>query len=151
MTTAVIRDIAATDHPAWLALWDEYCHFYRVRIPPEVTAATWQRLMAIDGPLHGLVAERDGQVIGFTFYLFHASSWSLHGDCYLEDLYVAEASRGGGAARELITEVYARADRQQAGRVYWQTQQYNAPARALYDTLANVTSNVQYERRLPPA
>lgn len=151
MADISIRDIAAADLPAWRSLWGDYCRFYRVKLAPEVTAATWQRLMTPDGPVHGLVAERDGYVIGFTIYLFHASTWSLNGDCYLEDLYVAEASRGGGVARALINEVYARADRQQAGRVYWQTQQYNAPARALYDTLANVTSNVQYERRLSPA
>ncbi len=146
MTNTIIRDIAAKDHPHWMILWAEYLRFYREKLPVEITDATWAVLMETDGAIKGIVAEKSGIVVGFALYLFHPSTGSLHCNCYLEDLYVAENSRGGGVARALILEVYKRADIAKAGRVYWQTQQYNAPARALYDTLAKVTSNVQYER-----
>jgi hypothetical protein len=42
--------------------------------------------------------------------------------------------------------VYAEADRRGVGRVYWHTQQYNAPARSLYDSVGHATSFVVYER-----
>ncbi len=146
MTDVFIRNIAASDHNMWQILWTEYLRFYREKLPAEITNATWAMLMATDGAIKGIVAEKSGAVVGFALYLFHASTWSMHCNCYLEDLYVAESVRGSGIARALIMEIYARADMAKAGRVYWQTQQYNAPARALYDTLAKVTSNVQYER-----
>lgn len=146
MTGIIIRDIAADDRDTWQTLWNDYLRFYREKLPVEITNSTWATLMASDGAIKGIVAELSGTVVGFALYLFHASTWSLHCNCYLEDLYVAESARGGGVARALIIDVYKRADIARAGRVYWQTQQYNAPARALYDTLAKVTSNVQYER-----
>ena len=37
-------------------------------------------------------------------------------------------------------------DRRGADRVYWYTQQYNAPARSLYDVVGHLTSFVGYER-----
>ena len=37
-------------------------------------------------------------------------------------------------------------DESGAGSVYWLTQEYNAPARSLYDTLAHRTSFVVYQR-----
>ena len=146
MKTTTIRAITAADRDRWLFLWAGYLHFYRHKLAAEITVATWGRLLRTDGPIHGLVAERGGTVIGFAHYLFHASTWSADGDCYLEDLYVDEAERGSGAARALITEFYARADAGGARRVYWQTQAFNAPARALYDTLAHLSSSVVYER-----
>ena len=38
------------------------------------------------------------------------------------------------------------ADAHRAERVYWHTQEYNAPARSLYDQVGRRTSFVMYER-----
>lgn len=51
-----------------------------------------------------------------------------------------------GAGRALIEGVYAEADRRGVDHVYWHTQQYNAPARSLYDVVGHATSFVVYER-----
>ena len=85
-------------------------------------------------------------MVGFVHYLFHPSTWSLKEICYLEDLFVDPAARGGGVGRALIQAVYAAADAAQAGAVYWMTQEFNADGRALYDTLAHRTSFIRYER-----
>jgi hypothetical protein len=47
---------------------------------------------------------------------------------------------------EPIKAVYAFADESGAAGVYWLTQEYNAPTRSLYDTLAHRTSFVVYQR-----
>jgi GNAT superfamily N-acetyltransferase len=59
---------------------------------------------------------------------------------------VERQSRGQNIARRLIEAVYAFADEFKAASVYWHTQEYNAPARSLYDTLARRTSFVVYQR-----
>jgi hypothetical protein len=41
---------------------------------------------------------------------------------------------------------WATPDEAGAAKVYWLTQEYNAPARSLYDTLGHRTSFVVYER-----
>ena len=49
-------------------------------------------------------------------------------------------------ARRLVEAVYAAADAGGASTVYWHTQEFNAEARALYDTLARRTSFIVYQR-----
>ena len=141
-----IRPLRAADRAQWSALWSGYLRFYRQHLPPEVTDATFARLIDARAPLHGLVAARGGTLVGFAHYQFHPTSGSVRDSCYLEDLYVDSGARGGGIGRALIRAVYEAADRAQAASVYWLTQEFNAEARALYDTLARRTSFIRYER-----
>lgn len=141
-----IRPLRSDDRAQWSTLWAGYLRFYRQQLPAEVTDGTFARLIDARGPLHGLVAERDGTLAGFVHYQFHPTTWSLRDSCYLEDLYVDPAARGGGVGRALIRAVYEAADRAQASTVYWLTQEFNAEGRALYDTLARRTSFIRYER-----
>ena len=141
-----IRLLRAEDRAQWSALWSGYLRFYRQHLPPEVTDATFARLVDARAPLHGLIAARGVTLVGFAHYQFHPTSWSVRDSCYLEDLYVDSGARGGGIGRALIRAVYEAADRAQAGSVYWLTQEFNAEGRALYDTLARRTSFIRYER-----
>jgi GNAT superfamily N-acetyltransferase len=94
----------------------------------------------------GLVAEREAQLAGLAHMVLHPTTWATHPTCYLKDLYVAKPWRSGDVARRLNDAVYAFADGFGAASVYWLTQEYNAPARSLYDTLAHRTSMVVYQR-----
>jgi GNAT superfamily N-acetyltransferase len=141
-----IRPVRTTDRAQWEDLWHGYLRFYRQHLPAQVTQETFARLIDDERQPHGLVAASDGQLVGFVHYLFHPTTWSLKDNCYLEDLFVDPAARGGGVARALIQAVYTAADRAQAGSVYWMTQEFNADGRALYDTLAHRTSFIRYER-----
>ncbi len=144
--TIQIRPLAAADREAWLALWKGYQLFYETRIDDEVTALTWSRIIDPDGPIHGLGAEADGQLIGIAHFLFHPSSWTSGDYCYLQDLFVGEAARGRGAASALIEAVAGAARAAGAARTYWLTHETNAGARALYDKIATRTGFVQYRR-----
>jgi GNAT superfamily N-acetyltransferase len=142
----IIRQTRNDDRQAWEPLWHGYLEFYRAALTPEVTDATWAALCDPTSPVHGLVAEQDNQLVGLAHVIVHATTWTTHPTCYLEDLYVAKPWRGQDTARRLIEAVYAFADESGAGSVYWLTQEYNAPARSLYDTLAHRTSFVVYQR-----
>ena len=139
-----MRDVSAADERAWRALWDGYCAFYETDVPPEVTAVTWRRLVDPGGPLVGLVAEDDGEVIGFVNCVLHASTWAAGEICYLEDLFVSPAARGSGAGRALIEAVLERARSNGWERVYWHTREDNARARALYDSFTKADDFVRY-------
>lgn len=141
-----IRPLTSNDRARWDPLWQGYLRFYRQHLTAEVTDTTFGRLTGANARLHGLVAERGASLVGFVHFQFHPSSWALRDSCYLEDLYVDPAARGGGAGRALINAVYQEADRRQAATVYWLTQEFNADGRALYDTLARRTSFIRYER-----
>jgi len=91
-----IRNLRADDRDQWQPLWDGYLRFYRQHLPAAVTDRTFARLIEPGVQPHGLVAERQGTLVGFAHYLFHPSSWSLQPMCYLEDLFVDNQARGGG-------------------------------------------------------
>lgn len=145
---ATIRPLAPTDEHAWRPLWAGYLRFYRAEVPTDVTAGTWARLMDPGSGIFGLGAEQDGRLVGLCHALFHPSTWSLAPSCYLQDLFVDPGARGSGAARALILSCEAEARARGASRLYWLTQEYNGPARSLYDTLAARTSFVVYRKPL---
>ena len=149
MTIAAVRRLRRADREDWERLWNAYIRFYRARVPDEVTEQTFERLCNGAGGLAGLVAV-DGQdrPIGLARLVFHASTWAKTHYCYLEDLFVDSAHRGGGTAARLIDAVYECARQHGASRVYWLTQQYNGPARSLYDSVGQLTAFVVYEHRL---
>ena len=141
-----IRPPEARDFDAWLPLWNGYNAFYRNEVSEEVTQNTFSRLYEGADGFFGLIAETDGAAVGLAHAIFHPSTWTTQSYCYLEDLFVARTHRGSGVARALIEGVYSEADRRGADRVYWHTQSYNAPARSLYDQVAQPTSFVVYAR-----
>jgi GNAT superfamily N-acetyltransferase len=140
-----IRPIQASDHAAWLPLWQGYIEFYQGDVSDAQTTLTWQRMLDAAQPLQGWVAERDRQLIGMAHIFMHDSTWSDRGYCYLEDLFVSEAARGQGVARQLIEHCKTWATRQGAGKLYWLTQETNHTARQLYDKVAQRTGFIHYE------
>jgi GNAT superfamily N-acetyltransferase len=144
-----VRRLRDDDRPAWDGLWDGYLRFYRADVGPAVTDSTFARLRdGRDGMLGLVAADEDDRPIGLAHLVFHPSTWSATDYCYLEDLYISPAARGGGVARALFEAVYDAARARGADRVYWHTQQYNGAARSLYDTVGRLTSFVVYEHEL---
>lgn len=145
-----IRPLEPADRPAWAVLWAGYLEFYESTLPPEVTERTWGRLLDPAEPMGSLVAvhQPSGEVVGLCHHLFHRSTWSPTTYCYLEDLFVAPEHRGGGVARALIEATAAAARAAGATKLYWQTHETNARARALYDQVAHHDGFLVYERDL---
>ena len=91
----VIRDALPADHDDWLRLWTGYNTFYEASVPPATTARTWQRILDPNSSTFCRIAEVDGRVIGFSASVLHDSTWTAAPGCYLEDLFVDPACRGG--------------------------------------------------------
>lgn len=149
---ATTRPIRREDQTAWRPLWDGYNRFYgregATALPEPITQATWERFFAADEPVHALVAELDGRVVGLAHYLFHRSTTRLADVCYLQDLYTEEGLRGRGVGRALILATCEAARAAGSSRVYWQTQAGNAAGRALYDKVAKHLGFIVYSQEL---
>ncbi|MEG3127254.1 GNAT family N-acetyltransferase [Pantoea cypripedii] len=141
-----LRTLQTNDYSSWLALWQGYQRFYAADISAETTANTFSRLLADNEPMHCLVAEENGELLGLVHYLTHRSTWTTGDYCYLQDLFVSEAARGKGAGKALILAVYQQAAAAGCSRVYWTTQESNATARRLYDQVASKTEFIQYRK-----
>jgi GNAT superfamily N-acetyltransferase len=149
---ATLRPPSPADYERWKVLWDGYNAFYKrvgpTALPIEVTKATWARFFDPTEPVHALVAEEDGELIGLVHYLFHRSTTAIPLVCYLQDLFTTEAARGKGVGSTLIQAVYARAKEAGSPRVYWQTHETNATARRLYEKLAERSGFIVYRHNL---
>jgi GNAT superfamily N-acetyltransferase len=144
-----IRDVHAGDEVAWRELWSGYLAFYEASLPETVTDATWSRIVGADPTFQAIVAEVDGEVIGFANVVLHPFTWSDQPAALLHDLYVRPDLRGHGAGRALIQACLDRGETEGWNRVYWLTKEDNATARRLYDTFAPADGFIRYRVGLP--
>ncbi len=117
-------------------------------LPSQITQTTWSRFFDEHEPVHALVAESAGKLLGLAHHLFHRSTIQIAPVCYLQDLFTVEAARGTGVGRALIEAVYEQARMAGAERVYWQTRETNQVAMRLYDQVAERSDFVVYRKAL---
>jgi GNAT superfamily N-acetyltransferase len=148
----VIREVVSDDFPVWKPLWDGYSSFYgrhrETALPEHITRSTWSRFLDVAEPVHALVAESEGALVGLAHFLTHPSTIQIAPSCYLQDLYTVEAARGQGVGRALIEAVCEHARQLGMPRVYWQTHETNTAAMKLYDQVADKSGFIVYRRML---
>lgn len=148
----LIRPVQPSDFAQWKPLWDGYNAFYgrkdETALPGEITQMTWSRFFDAYEPVHALVADHGGELLGLVHFLFHRSTISIAPTCYLQDLFTLESARGKGVGSSLIAEVYQRARQAGSSRVYWLTHETNDIAMKLYDKVAEKSGFVVYRKPL---
>ena len=146
----IIRPVTREDYAQWLPLWEGYNRFYgrfdATALPDAITQMTWARFFDAYEPVHAIVAEQDGELVGLVHYLFHRSTISIALTCYLQDLFIQESTRGKGIGRKLIEAVYEQARTAGCARVYWLTHETNSIAMQLYDKVAEKSGFVVYRK-----
>ncbi len=82
-----------------------------------------------------MIAEYDGEPVGFAVYFHNFSTFLGRPGIYLEDLYVRPASRGKGVGRALLMYLVQLAKKQNCGRLEWAVLDSNEPAIKFYRSL----------------
>ena len=128
-----IRPATAADVPQILAFIRGLALYERA--PNEVTASEENLLRDGFGP-HAfyfcLMAERDGEPAGFSFFFFNYSTWKGRPGVYLEDLFVEPHLRGKGIGKALLQRVAAFALENGCQRLQWEVLDWNTPAIDFY-------------------
>ena len=148
MSNIIVRPATASDHAAWLPLWQGYQVFYKADLPEATTQTTWARLLDPNEPMHLALAEINHEIVGMVHFIEHRSCWSPLNSVYLQDLFTAADVRGRGVGRALIEYVYAQAMKLGAGKVHWLTHEANTQAMILYDQMAEKPGFLQYRKTL---
>jgi GNAT superfamily N-acetyltransferase len=73
--------------------------------------------------------------VGFAQLRFRTSVWTGSEDAWLEDVFVVEQARRGGAGRALVERCIDRARARGCRRIQLDTNERNEPALALYESL----------------
>ena len=141
----VVRPVAEGDHDAWARLYRGYRDFYGKPHSDAVYATVWGRLRDPQHETRGLVAERDGELLGIGHFRRFARPIDGAYGIYLDDLFTAPEARGAGAGGAILRRLAEIARDEDATVVRWITAESNATARSLYDRVAKQTPWVTYD------
>jgi GNAT superfamily N-acetyltransferase len=82
-----------------------------------------------------LIAEEDGDAVGFALYFHTFSTFLARPGIYLEDLFVIPEHRGRGAGRALLERLARIAVERGCGRLEWAVLNWNSDAISFYERL----------------
>jgi GNAT superfamily N-acetyltransferase len=148
MSDVVVRPVRTSDHAAWQALFHAYRTFYEYDEEQDVVDRVWGWIHDPEHETDALVAEVDGEVVGFAHHREFARPSSGKRGLHLDDLFTRPDVRGRGVGRALIEKLGELARERGMNKVRWITAQDNATAQRLYDDLAERTTWVTYDHRV---
>jgi len=85
-----------------------------------------------------LLAEDEGEVIGFALFFHNYSTFLGKPGLYLEDLFVRPEYRGKGHGKALLQAVAELAVQRRCGRLEWSVLNWNETAIGFYQSLGGV-------------
>jgi GNAT superfamily N-acetyltransferase len=135
----VIRAATPADVPAILRFVRELATYERE--PDAVEAQEVDLHAALFGErpaAEAVLAEVDGEAVGFALFFHNFSTWTGRRGLYLEDLYVTPAARGQGVGRALLRHLARLAVERGCARFEWSVLDWNAPAIAVYRAIGAV-------------
>jgi GNAT superfamily N-acetyltransferase len=134
-----IRSAASADVPTVLRFVRELAEYER---EPDAVEATEQGLaLALFGEhpaAEAVLAEQDGEPVGFAIFFHNFSTWTGRRGLYLEDLYVTPDARGSGAGKALLAHLAGLALDRGCARFEWAVLDWNEPAIGFYRAIGAV-------------
>lgn len=82
-----------------------------------------------------IIAEEDGEPVGFALFFHNYSTFLAQPGIYLEDLFVLPDKRAGGVGRALLERLAQIAVERGCGRLEWAVLDWNEPAIRFYERL----------------
>jgi len=82
-----------------------------------------------------IIAEDDGQPVGFALFFHNYSTFLAQPGLYLEDLFVVPEKRGAGVGRALLERLAQIAVERGCGRLEWAVLDWNVDAIRFYQRL----------------
>jgi GNAT superfamily N-acetyltransferase len=99
----------------------------------QVTAAELRTQMeSADPPFECLIAETDGEAVGFALFFRNYSTWRGRPGMYLEDIFVREEYRGRAVGHALMRRLAEIALTRGWARMEWSVLNWNTPAQDFY-------------------
>lgn len=131
-----LREATRDDVPAIRQLIRDLAEYEKEPQSAVVSEADLLRDGFGERPLFKVVmAEWEGEVVGFAFYFFNYSTWHGRAGLYLEDLFVEPAFRGCGIGKALLVHLARTAVAEGCTRYQWQVLDWNEPAIRFYEAM----------------
>jgi GNAT superfamily N-acetyltransferase len=91
-----------------------------------------ESLFGANPAAEAVIAELEGQPVGFALWFQTFSTWLCRPGLWLEDLYVSPSRRRGGVGHALLQHVARVALQRNCGRLEWSALNWNTPALEFY-------------------
>jgi len=131
-----LRTATEKDVPLILAFITELAEYERLRHEVVVTEKRLRETLFGERRFAEVVlAELEGEPVGFALFFHNYSTFLGKPGLYLEDLYVRPEARGRGVGRRLLTHLAAIAKERGCGRMEWSVLDWNEPAIGFYRSL----------------
>ena len=136
-----IATVGEGDLADLLPLMRGYCDFYEVA-PPDEALLTMSRALIADPERDGvqLLARGGGEAVGFATVYWSWATTIAARIGVMNDLFVAPAARGTGAAEQLIHACVDECRKHGAAELTWQTAPDNGRAQRVYDRVGATRS-----------
>jgi GNAT superfamily N-acetyltransferase len=95
-------------------------------------AALREHLFGSPKYIEAILAEYQGQAVGFALFFHNYSTFLTKPGIYLEDLFVLPEYRRQGIGRAILTKLAQIAVERGCGRLEWSVLDWNEPAQAFY-------------------
>ena len=124
--SVTVRALVDGDHAAWRRLFRDYGVFYETHFADDVLDQVWAKLRAGDG-VHALVAEVDGEVVGFAGVgPGRDPGYELGRELYF--IYVVPEHRRGAIGKALLKQADVDylwiAEHNRAAQVFYRKQKF---------------------------
>ncbi len=149
MATLSIRHATPDDAEAIHGFIHELAVYEKEPDAVEATPASLRvQLEADRPPFECLIAEADGEPVGFALFFPSYSTWTGKPGLYLEDLYVQPDHRGSGYGAALLRRLAAITIERGGARLDWQVLDWNTPAIEFYEAIGSEIRRDWYPCRL---
>ncbi len=134
--TVDIRKAAPADAESIFRLVSDLATYERA---PDAVVATPEgirlQLEMARPPFECLLAEEQGEAVGFALFFHNYSTWLGKAGIYIEDIFVRPEHRKRGIGTQLFRAIGAIALERECGRVEWAVLDWNQPAIDFYRKL----------------
>ncbi len=132
----LIRALQPGDVQRLLELIDGLADYEKLPRPdPDARRRLATDAVAEPSRFRTLLAEVDGEIVGYAIYFFTYSTFRARPTLYLEDVFVLPERRGQGAGVGLFRACAREAVASDCARMEWQVLSWNEPSIAFYERL----------------
>jgi GNAT superfamily N-acetyltransferase len=144
-----IRSARAEDVALLLALFRELAEYEYLEHELKATEAQLREALFGERPAaEALIAERDGEALGYALFFSTFSSFLASTGVWLEDLFVRPANRGEGVGKALLGAVATLVRERGGERLEWAALDWNELALGFYRRIGAQTMGEWITHRL---
>lgn len=133
--TVTIRPATPKDAALILRFVRELAEFEREPDAVKATEESLSHALFGERSAEAVIAEQDGEPMGFALFFHNFSTWTGRKGLYLEDLYVTPEARGSGVGTALLRHLAALALDRDCARFEWAVLDWNTPAIDFYTAM----------------